>query len=109
MQLESPILYYSLAMADFIGQILSVVVLIALLIPLKGSTRSVIYALGSVISFCIGGIVAGWMFWQYPHPQPVIVIGWHNILGVLFGYLILILDIFQYRRDHTKQLFMESS
>jgi hypothetical protein len=90
-----------LVLADFIGLILSVLVLIALLIPLKGSTRSVVYALGSTISFFIGGFFGVIMFITPFPPSPYYVVGWHNILGVLCGYLLLFLAILQYKRDQV--------
>ncbi|KXH77180.1 MAG: hypothetical protein AM326_05565 [Candidatus Thorarchaeota archaeon SMTZ-45] len=110
MQPEPMILNYSYEIACFIGQILSVLVLIALLSPLKGSTRSVIYASGSAISFLFSASVGSVIFLYYPpSPTDIIIIGWLKILGVLFGYVLFILAIFQYRRDQTKQLSMESS
>ena len=117
MQLESMILYYSLNIAGLIGQILSLLVLIALLRPLKGSMRSIVYALGSAISFFIGSFYLAFVaIFQYlaspaanihlslPLSSITITVGWHNILGVVCGYLLLIIAIVQYRKDHTKQL-----
>jgi hypothetical protein len=116
MQLESTILYYTLITAGLIGQILSVMLLIALLRPRKGSTRCVVYALGSAISFFIGGFDLTLVsIYQYP-PSPAanillglsllssvtIALGWHNNLGVICGYLLFIISIIQYRRDQTK-------
>ena len=98
---------YILVLADFIGLILSVLVLVAIAILLKGLTRSCLYAAGSVISFFIGGIVGVIMF-SLPHPpSPYYVIGWHNYLGVLFGYVLLCLAIFQYRTDKISRLSIE--
>ncbi|MFW9795153.1 MAG: hypothetical protein ACFFEE_12665 [Candidatus Thorarchaeota archaeon] len=118
MQIESTILYYSLTIAGLFGQILSVLLVIALIFPLKGSTRSIVYALGSAISFFIGGFIVIFVSnYQYsilptthilrsfPSLSSIeIVVGWHNLLGVICGYILLIIAIIQYRRDHTKQL-----
>lgn len=104
-------IYLVLGYADFIGQILSVLVLIALAIPLKGSTRSCLYAAGSVISFFIGGFIAVVMFMQHP-PSPYVIIEWHNVLGVVCGYLLLGLAIFQYRidsRNHESSIPLQNS
>lgn len=106
MQVEF-VIGYILVLTDFIGLILSILVLLALAIPLKGSTRSCLYAAGSVISFFIGGIVGVVMF-SIPHPpSPFYVIGWHNYLGVFFGYVFLCLAIFQYRDDQISRLSIE--
>jgi uncharacterized membrane protein len=96
-----------LVLADFIGLILSVLVLVALIIPPKGSTRSILYAVGSAISFFIGGFIGVVMFIIPFPPSPYYVIEWHNVLGVLCGYILLILAILQHRRDQELQSSME--
>jgi hypothetical protein len=92
---------FTLAFAILICHILSAtVVLIALTIPLKGSTRSCLYAAGSVVSFLVGGTI-GW-FETFGPPGiggMVYYIGVHNIVGVLFGYLFLFLAISRYKRN----------
>jgi hypothetical protein len=92
---------YVLAIAGIIGLILSILLLIALAIPLKGSTRSCLYAAGSVISFFIGGSYPVVLFMTPFPPSPYFAIGWYNVLGILLGYLLLVLAIFQYRRDRV--------